>query len=105
MLAFFVVSTILSNLTLTLTYYYVVPANIFGPVMPSSFGPAAGALAMLAWAVFLSPQRVATYLFVPMPMWTVGALVLIFDMFFFMQLQPLVVKMAAHVLSLSFAFS
>jgi len=60
-------------------------------------------MALLAWAVVLGPHRVATYLFVPMPMWIVGLLVLIFDLFFFMQHQPMAIRLAVHVLSIPFA--
>lgn len=105
-LAFFLVATILSNLAVTLAYYFVVPPHglgRFGIPEVSSFGPAGPAMALLAWAVLLGPNRVATYLFVPMPMWIVGLLVLIFDLFFFMQHQPLAIRLAVHAFSVPFA--
>ncbi|MFT3881665.1 MAG: rhomboid family intramembrane serine protease [Gemmatales bacterium] len=103
-LAFFLVATILSNLAVTLVYYYVMPNHglRFGMDV-SCFGPAGPAMALMAWAVFMSPSRVASYLFVPMPMWIVGLLVLVFDLFFFMQNQPMAVKLAVHILSIPFA--
>lgn len=103
MLAFFIVCTLLSNFGLTLVYYLAQPAMKFGGPLVSSFGPAAGAMAMLAWAVVVSPHRTVTYLFVPMPMWVTGALILVFDLFFFMQQEPLLVKLSVHALSLPFA--
>lgn len=107
-LAFFLVATILSNLAVTLAYYYVVPNHGLGrfdmaSMNVTSFGPAGPAMALMAWAVLLGPHRVATYLFIPMPMWIVGLLVMIFDLFFFMQHQPLAVKLAVHAFSVPFA--
>lgn len=105
-LAFFVVTALLSNLAVTLAYYFLMPnpgLGRFGGAEVSSFGPAGPAMALLAWSVLLGPQRVATYLFVPMPMWIVGLLVLIFDLFFFMQHQPMVIRLAVHAFSLPFA--
>lgn len=105
-LAFFLVATILSNLAVMLVYYYVVPPGLgrFGNDVVS-FGPAGPAMALMVWAVLLGPSRVTTYLFVPMPMWVVGLLVLIFDLFFFMQHQPTAVKLAVHLLSIPFAWA
>jgi len=101
---FFLVSTILSNLAVTLVYYYVEPRHGFGfGTGVASFGPAGPALALLTWAVMLNPHRVTTYLFVPMPMWIVGGLVMVFDVFFFMQHQPMAVRLAVHALSVPFA--
>lgn len=103
LLAFFIVTSVLSNLSLTLVFYFVVPDNVFALHHISSFGPAGATLAMLAWTAVLWPHRVVTYLFVPMPMWVVAMLVLVLDLFFFMQREPLAVKLGVHVLSLPFA--
>jgi membrane associated rhomboid family serine protease len=103
--AFFLVATILSNLVVTLVYYYLMPGHgmaLFGAGV-ASFGPAGPALALLAWAVMLNPHRVATYLFVPMPLWIMGMLVMTFDLFFFMQHQPMAIRLAVHALSIPFA--
>jgi len=103
--AFFLVSTILSNLSVTLVYYYLMPGHgmaLFGAGV-ASFGPAGPALALLAWAVMLNPHRVATYLFVPMPLWIMGMVVMVFDLFFFMQHQPMAIRLAVHALSVPFA--
>ncbi len=102
--AFFLVSTLLSNLAVTLVYYYVEPRHGFGfGTGVSSFGPAGPALALLAWAVMLNPHRVVTYLFVPMPLWIMGMVVMVFDLFFFMQHQPMAIRLAVHALSVPFA--
>ncbi len=103
MLAFFLVAALLSNLAVTLVSYYIDPHAPFGPRTISTFGPAGPALAMLAWSAIISPYRIVQYLFVPMPMWIVACLVLVFDLFFFMQHQPLLIKLSVHILSLPFA--
>ncbi|MFO0814350.1 MAG: rhomboid family intramembrane serine protease [Gemmatales bacterium] len=98
MLVFFIISCVLSNLALTLVYYFVLPG------MPSlSFGPVGGAMALLCWAVLISPHRIVTYMFVPMPLWIVGVLTLIIDVFFFQALMPPLVRLAVHGFSLPFA--
>lgn len=100
LLVFFVIATLLSNLALTLFYYYV---GDFPHAIPESFGPIGGAMALLTWAVMLSPHRVVTYLFVPMPFWIVGILVLVIDLFFFMQQVPMAVRLTVHCVSIPFA--
>jgi membrane associated rhomboid family serine protease len=106
-LAFFLVACILSNLTLTLMYYYVGPEHAQFPFVPqvASFGPAGGALAVLAWAVMLGPLRVAHYFMIPMPMWIFGGLVLVLELFFFLQTQPAKIRLAVHGASLLFGLA
>lgn len=100
LLAFFVVATVLSNLSLFLVYQFGGP---FPLLIQQSFGPIGGAMALLTWAVLLSPHRVVTYLFVPMPFWIVGILTLVIDLFFFLQLVPMTVRLAIHAFSIPFA--
>jgi membrane associated rhomboid family serine protease len=98
---FTLVTTMLSNLALTVLYRLIAPQP--ADTIPA-LGPIAPAMAMLAWAVALSPQRTVNYFFVPMPFWIVGFLTIVIDWFFFQQRVPYETRFAVHLVSVSFAF-
>jgi membrane associated rhomboid family serine protease len=98
MFVFFLIACVLGNLALTLVYHFIMPQ-----LTVQSVGPVAGGMAMLCWAVLVSPHRSVNYLFVPMPLWIVGVITLVLDLFLFQQLVSPLARMAVHGFSLPFA--
>ncbi len=97
---FTLVTTMLSNLALTVLYRFIAPQS--ADSIPA-LGPIAPAMAMLGWAIALSPQRTVNYFFVPMPFWIVGFLTIVIDCFFFLQRVPYDTRFAVHVVSVGFS--
>lgn len=98
--AFFLLTALLSNLAVTLVSLAQAPIE---RAVPPALGPIGPAMAMLTWSVTQVPQRTVSYFFIPMPFWIVGLLAIVIDWFFFQQVVPVELRLAVHVLTISFA--
>ena len=99
--AFYVIANVIGNLGQFLAYQFLLPPHL----LIESFGPSGAALGILFLGVLHYPYRMVTYLLVPMQMWILGAIALTFDVFFFMQHVPGLVRLAVHAPTLLWAFS
>jgi membrane associated rhomboid family serine protease len=99
--SFYVVTNLLGNLAQFVVYQTLAPAHIEA----LAFGPSSAAMAILLLGVLHYPHRMVTYLLVPMQMWIFGLVVLIFEVFFFMQHVPVVLRVAVQLPTLLWAFT
>src|SRR5262249_35220205 len=66
-------------------------------------GPAAPALAVLVLGILHDPYRMVNYLLIPMQLWVVGVLALVFEFFFFLQRVPWPAALTMHAGTVGFA--
>lgn len=91
-ISFALVCLVISNLTLLMVFWYIHPVRHL-----PAFGLTGFCVGLWTWATWASPYHTVNLAFVHIPRWILFLLLVLLEAFFFMQFQPVALRLAALV--------
>ncbi|MBL8823678.1 MAG: rhomboid family intramembrane serine protease [Planctomycetia bacterium] len=91
-ISFALVCLVISNLTLLMVSWYIHPVRHL-----PAFGLTGFCVGLWTWATWASPYHTVNLAFIHIPRWILFLLLILLEAFFFMQFQPVALRLAALV--------
>lgn len=98
-ISFALLCLVVSNLALLIVSWYIHPVRHL-----PAFGLTGFCVGLWTWATWASPYHTVNLAFVHIPRWILFLLLVLLEVFFFMQFQPVAIRLAALVPPMLLAF-